>query len=101
MATPIWKNKNMSIQDDLLALGLTSDEVADSLRQLGITGGHTSVSCPIFNYLISKGHNIMSVGRKTVKVGSMYEVLFEGLPEPVMHFILRFDGETFPELEAT
>jgi hypothetical protein len=90
----------MNIIDDLNALGDTADAVADSLRQLGIAGGHTNCSCPIFNYLISKGHNIISVGCKTVKVGSMYKVLFEGLPEPVMHFIRRFDGGTFPELEA-
>jgi hypothetical protein len=103
-----------SIQQDLEALGETSDQVADKLRKLGIKGDRFSpTSCPIYNYLCKQGHDtVCSVDysnykREAVAVKtSIYDASYgeeDSIKEcfhirPVVDFIMAFDDEQYLDL---
>jgi hypothetical protein len=77
----------------LEVLGDTEEQVAESLRRLGVTGQRGEVcGCPIFNYLKDAGIPIAAVRDHAVYLldGTRIE-----LPTAVDEFIWFFDG--YPE----
>jgi hypothetical protein len=81
----------------LTRLGTTADEVAATLRDLGIRGQRfDGCDCPVARYLADHGHE-MAVGSVSAK--SQWERVL--LPHPVAHFAMAFDQGAYPELEVT
>lgn len=86
-----------TISGFLKELGDTSDEVARSLEERRISGVKGwGGSCPIYNYLKSRGCNVYFVEEGMIIDGS-YGYTFT--TAPVKEFIRRFDKGEFPELE--
>ena len=99
------------LKEALAQLGTTSDEVAWSLRRLGIRGNKNSgATCPIANYLrplFSWFHSI-----DAVQIYQTYSPTFGEDPEedyvgvcscpaPIDEFINRFDEDgDYPDLEV-
>lgn len=86
----------MAPADYLAALGNTADEVAETLRRLGVTGQRVVAdSCPVANYLrefAGVGHPAMSPA--WIKLGDGWIAT----PAPVARFVARFDLGEFPDL---
>jgi hypothetical protein len=88
----------MSIVDDLVALGETPEQVAETLKEQGIIGyrQHAS-SCPIYHYLKSKGYPVDCLSQHSICLLSPYYGDIE-MPEVVGRFIVAFDQGKYPEL---
>jgi hypothetical protein len=109
-----------SIEQDLLALGTTADQVADNLRQMGIKGVRLDPhSCPIFNYLRNERehievrgvdacwsrHDSNSYGDDADEVviacdpiDDEYERRVRIVSTAVYQFIDKFDGGQYPDM---
>jgi hypothetical protein len=102
-----------TIEQDLLALGTTSDEVADNLRQMGIKGVRLDPhSCPIFNYLRNEREHIEVRGVDACSdvdsndevvitcdpVDDAYDRRVRIVSTAVYQFINEFDGGMYPML---
>lgn len=80
------------IKQELKALGNTADEIADSLRQLGITGNRDGYkSCPLFHFLERKGFQVQGVSYCDVDL----ETTEVTLPEACIEFIKEFDSGNY------
>jgi hypothetical protein len=90
----------------LTALGSTEEEVANTLISLGIRGNKRECSsCPISQYLISKG---VVRGWVAVGVGQGVGVGWHWYPtcnypqlQSVQDFIISFDKGKFPQCELS
>lgn len=87
-----------TIEQDLVALGETADEVAGTLLSLGACGNVGEPrSCPVFIYLNHKGHTqVKEVDDRSI---STYDNNDYATPEPVAAFILAFDEGKYPSLD--
>jgi hypothetical protein len=95
----------------LIALGTTTQEVAEKLVSLGIRGNKgMCTSCPIARYLIANEVEVRRVANRDVdeavevRVGvgvSSYWYYIRDYPQlqGVRDFILAFDGGDYPQCE--
>lgn len=91
----------LDLDEDLHVLGATANEVANSLRRLGIKGQRRiGRNCPIAKYLRLRGHDIIAA------TANFIHTSYDGTPPPtptpraVAYFILEFDNSNlYPELE--
>lgn len=96
------------VREALEALGSTSDEVAQSLRDKGITGNPSdSRTCPVSNLIrkILHGNYVIDVGGvwaswHPVNPTSSAEFLRIHLPTPTATFICRFDLGVYADLRT-
>lgn len=97
---------NVVIRVKLQLLGLTADEVADSLRVAGVKGKRVStISCPVVTYLRRKlpGYAIYAT-QSVVDWAPIDSPPLSGIgetvmiPPPVRDFIKRFDLGDYPDL---
>ena len=97
------------IRTALRDLGDTPGEVADSLRQRGVSGELRQVRhCPIANFvrtlITDDVHDVhVHTGPYTVRVrvslgGTLIEEAFFDTPEVIEEFMGRFDTRAYPEL---
>lgn len=87
----------MTPADYLAALGRTDDEVAATLRRLGITGRQFAVShCPVANYL--REHAGMAHPNVSPRAVTTRNEHVTYVPAPVAGFIRAFDLGYFPDL---
>jgi hypothetical protein len=92
------EKKHMDIEQDLKALGDTTDQIADTLQGLGIKGHREqSYGCPIYRYLQSKGHAIGSVGYHYISIVAQSSFY---MPSLITDFIRSFDHGKYPDLET-
>jgi hypothetical protein len=92
---------NRELEAELIALGSTSEMIAQALTAMGVKGKpHQTCGCPLSVYLTS-------VARKRVAVGSGYgwidrkplrEKDFFTLPEACSDFIVKFDAGDYPDI---
>jgi len=83
----------------LVALGRSGDEVAESLAKLGVKGGCDSYTCPIAEYLKTKGFTV-GVGRDGILEDVGGGISFSSLSlSGIRHFILGFDRGKYPQCE--
>lgn len=83
----------------LADLGTTAEQIAASLKEMGVTGDHRSGSCPVANFLNRQGDDkTYSVGMAVIYPGA--EVYISS-PEPIRQFVWEFDGGKYPDLENT
>lgn len=83
----------------LYALGDTVEDVAYTLRQLGVTGCKAKADqCPIANYL----RDYAGVERPAVGPGTFTDAagFVQGMPPAVSQFIIMFDAGGYPDLIA-
>lgn len=87
--------RKRKITKKLKELGTTSEEVAHSLKNLGVTGTpNLAWSCPIAHYLCLKTEGrVWSVNSKSSYCGKRYPN-----PPAVTQFILEFDDGKWREL---
>src|SRR6266568_3051480 len=89
-----------NVQNALRELGATSDEIADSLRLLGITGyKKCSTKCVIANYLEAVTGQTWVVSGSAHMASDTAVVVF--LTFQVKNFIGKFDEGFYPDLIAT
>lgn len=89
----------MTIAGVLSGLGSTPDAVAAELLAAGITGVRQSAKrCPVANFLRFHGVDFANVGISVR--GHSRERLAE-TPDPVVDFMIRFDGGQYAYLDAT
>lgn len=99
------------LEKNLENLGSTPDEVAQSLRTLGIKGSRmNSEYCPIAEYIhktvpgsigytgISSSSVYLPKRRFSFKDGEKFEAHH---PQPVRRFILDFDSYAYPDLDSS
>lgn len=89
----------MNLLDDLLVLGSTADDVANSLRKLDIRGdiGEPG-SCPIAVHLKSKGYDSPEVMGTEVACDGNASV---PAPDPIREFVGNFDNWEYPDLSVS
>jgi hypothetical protein len=86
----------MTIEELLLKLGSTPDEVANTLKTLRFKGKIGSdCDCPIANYLANAGYDNASVGWDQIVDEPCFEFKDD---HPVKQFIIAFDENKYPEL---
>ena len=90
-------NEHDNLIATLLELGNNSEEVANNLAMQGIKGeSRSSISCPIANYLTSKGYKLVRVsGWISIDDGR----IACQIPTDVARFIARFDTGVYPNLK--
>lgn len=97
----------MTLNDAIVALGTTSEEIANKLRQLGIKGYRRRArACPIATYLAACGYHDAYVGAGVSMYDSTnplsdYTEVYVSLPPVVQQWARDFDDGKFPEFEAT
>lgn len=82
----------------LAALGDTTERAAHKLADLGITGRHDAVGCPLYNYLTQAGCQIRFIGPTFIGVGQHAR---HRMPEHLAVLVQQFDKGGRPELEAS
>lgn len=88
---------------DLRELGLTYNDVARTLHELGITGDiRSGGTCPLTNYLVSKGHQALHVTVQVVLINtdSAGDPPWAALPIACQDFVHHFDQGEYPTLIA-
>ncbi len=85
--------------NNLHHVGRTAHSVYRQLKADGIQGERGSFSCPIGEYLISKGHDGPEVTSLHVAVCSDYGEIVVDIPSAVAQFILNFDQGKYPDIE--
>jgi hypothetical protein len=97
----------------LVALGTTSQEVANKLQYLGIRGKRKQcLTCPIAQYLVSNefgfgvevglaGEVVSVAGIGRVALGHWYSILKYHQLQGIRDFILDFDRGKYPQLEVS
>lgn len=103
---------NEQVREALEDLGMTADEVANRLTQMGVTGNvEQAMSCPVANYLKKKfpeAQRACVFIQATVTVGefdpgypddSQGKQYWTHTPRPVFEFIKEFDAGMYPQLK--
>lgn len=85
--------------NDVHHIGRTAHQIYRQLKADGIQGERGSFSCPIGEYLISKGHDGPEVTSLHVAVCSDYGEIVVDTPSAVAQFILNFDQGKYPDIE--
>lgn len=87
-----------TLKADLIALGETKEEVADTLADKGIKGWrYLSCRCPVSNYLASIGYDKPYIFQNSA--GLLESVGEVSVPPSVSNFIITFDQGFYPGLE--
>lgn len=90
----------MTLEEAILSLGLTSNQVAATIRAEGIKGRRRDSSCcPVALYLSKKTHNDILVGNFFC-CRSAYPTDRIRLTESVRYFVSNFDTGLLKDLEA-
>jgi hypothetical protein len=95
----------MEIKDRILSqlneLGPSEEDVVNKLTELGIKGRRSSVcSCPIANYVISVGCNVICIGCETILISDEGREVLIKMPQHIGDFIKHFDLRQYPQLET-
>lgn len=89
----------------LYALGDTTDEIANSLREKGITGVPQSRgNCPLARYLklvFPSLEWIVGFRARGFCIGSSQVAVWAELPRSLLHFVRRFDDKRYLDLIDT
>jgi hypothetical protein len=87
-----------TIEQDLKALGDIPEQVANSLRALGIKGRRgDEYNCPIARCLRKKGYNVECVGSRNTFSPVVDKPIKN--PNAIFIFINSFDRGQYPDLE--
>lgn len=89
--------KAIDLQNALQALGISPEQVRQTLSSQGISGGRGKRwSCPIAKYLRRATGELVRADTYTARNGN--SSVKADMPNAVSLFIQNFDGEQYPEL---
>ena len=99
MISIIMDEERTKLLDSLHHAGRTTHSIYRQLKTDGIKGERgCSTSCPIGEYLISKGHDGPEVHSRHVSVSTDYGDVIVETPVTIKQFIINFDDGKYLDI---